>query len=157
VTPDEVSPGLSSGLSPGFVTTSPNDFNDIQKGDTSTPVLPQTLHAHARTARVTRAGAHVNLGENEAEVSPGSKPLKPNGGMVSDTSVTTQAVTPPWTDWAAWRSRCAREPDAHLAWLAAAGGTVHDGVARLPKALEPGKARDWLEATLASVGLRITR
>jgi hypothetical protein len=66
----------------------------------------------------------------------------------------TNGDNPPWDDWVAWRARCASDPRAHKAWLAAAKGTLDEaGKALLPKGLTRGKARDWLEATLASVGL----
>jgi hypothetical protein len=64
-----------------------------------------------------------------------------------------KSSSPPWTDWTAWRQRCTRDPVAHKAWLAAAGGHVAANIAWLPKDLDKGKAREWLEATLAGEGL----
>jgi hypothetical protein len=131
VTPDEVSPEVS----PGVVIKSVNEFNDLKKGDTSTPVLPQTLHAPARPARVTRAGAHAHeWGENAVEVSPGAKPLKPNGEGVMTPAV-TPAVTPAWAaDWPTWDGRCGADPDCIREWIALAGGGYARRTATLPTA-----------------------
>lgn len=60
-----------------------------------------------------------------------------------------------WTDWVAWRRRVVDHGyDAVVVWLGRAGGAVGPRGYRLPRELPEGKAREWLEASLAEHGLK---
>jgi predicted P-loop ATPase len=144
----------SPGSSPEYI-----DKSKIYKKGDEDAVNQATPNTRAQTSRARVTRTHMELLDSLTSlVTLGPNPLTGQENSGDDGSSpppapAAKSSSPPWTDWTAWRQRCTRDPVAHKAWLAAAGGHVAANIAWLPKDLDKGKAREWLEATLAGEGL----